>query len=251
MSVEATDLVIYGSAVMADNDVTTEIGGAIDLTTLVVFADIVATDQVEALSNNGADTMNLTVYSRNVAGELIVETKALTGATPVAFATGSERILKWELASVAAGAVTLRDVSTATTIGTMPAGVTAVRRVFYDAYAEDAGGATRVYYEKVFYRNNHAAFSLTSAVISEGADPSGNIAFALETALSGSDTNGVGNNRLVAPGGYSFDSSAKNVANNQNHTAQAGQGVWLELTLPAGEPADNTSYTLVETGRTV
>ena len=85
----------------------------------------------------------------------------------------------------------------------------------------------------------------------EQADPSGKVAFALESTLNGSDDNGVGNNRLVAPSGYTFDSAAKNVANSQNHSAQAGQGVWLELSLTAGDTAVKSNVVLRESGQTV
>ena len=130
-----------------------------------------------------------------------------------------------------------------------PNEVTEVRRPFYNAAAEAAGGSNRKYYEKVFFENLHATLALTGATIAEQADPSGLVAFALESSLDGTDTNGVGN-RQTHTGGYTFNSTTKNVANSQNHTAGAGQGVWLELTLNAGEAADNTSFTLRESGQT-
>ena len=130
-----------------------------------------------------------------------------------------------------------------------PAEITEVRKLFYNAAAPPAG--TRKYYEKVFFKNNHGTLSLTNAVIKEAADPSAKIAFALETSLNGTDTNGAGNNRQVAPGGYTFDSGDENVANSQNHTAGSGQGVWIELSLAAGDAATKTSYTPSEEGNSV
>lgn len=48
-----------------------------------------------------------------------------------------------------------------------------------------------------------------------------------------------------------LDNTTKNVANSGNHTAGAGQGVWLKLSLAAGAAAQKTSYTLRESGTTV
>lgn len=249
MPIAATDIVVYGSASMPDDDTPTEIGGAIDTTTRITFTDIGPTDNIEAVSSNAGDTtQTLTVYGRNAAGELVNEAIALNGTTLVTIAQVFERVLKATLSASCAGTVTVRDESTDTTIMTFEPGVTEIRRPFYNALAEASGGANRKYYEKVFYKNNHGTLTLTSAQIVEQSDPSGLIAFALESSLGGSDTNGAGNNRQVAPGGYTFNSSTKNVANSQNHTAGAAQGVWLELTLNAGEAAANTTFTLRETG---
>lgn len=249
MPVAATDIVVYGSASMPDDDTPQDIGGAIDLTTLIIFSGIVATDAVEILSDNAGDTtQTVTIYGRDAGGVLVSEGKVLTGTTFVATTQSFERILKITLSATAAGTVTVRDASTDATIIAIEAGVTEIRRPFYDALAEASGGANRKYYEKVFFKNNHGTLALTSATISEQADPSGLVAFALETALDGTDTNGASNNRQVIPGGYTFDSATKNIANSQNHTAGAAQGLWLELSLNAGVAANNTSFTLRESG---
>ncbi|MBV1888712.1 MAG: hypothetical protein KUG67_00500 [Proteobacteria bacterium] len=252
MPVVESDIVVYGSASMPDNDTPTQIGGAIDLTKRIVFTDIAATDVVEVLSDNAGDTtQTVTVYGRNAAGELVNEVLSLNGTTLVTGAVSFERILKIVISAAHAGTVTVRDATTDTGIASIESGVLEIRRPFYNAAADVSGGANRKYYEKVFFKNNHATLSLTTAQILEQADPSGKVAFALESALNGSDDNGAGNNRLVAPGGYTFDSAAKNVANSQNHSALAGQGVWLELLLTAGDAAQNSSVTLRESGQTV
>ena len=252
MPVAPTDIVVYGSALMPDDDAGLNIGGAIDLTTRISFVDIVATDQVEILSDNAGDiTQTVTLFGRNAAGELISDAVALNGTTIVLSALTFERILKIVVDAAHAGNITVRDQGTDAEIALIESGVLQIRRPFYGAAAEAAGGAGRSYYEKVFFKNNHATLSLTAAQILEQLDPSGLVAFDLESTLDGSDTNGAGNNRQVAPATYVFDSAAKAVANTQNHTAQAAQGVWLELTLAAGAAAQNTSYTLRESGETV
>lgn len=131
-----------------------------------------------------------------------------------------------------------------------PHEVMEVRRLFYAAEADAAGGSSRAYYDKFFLYNLHGSLSLTNAQVQELTDALGVFDFALEASLSGTDTNGAGNNRQVAPGGYTFNSSSKNVANSQNHTAGAGQGVWAKLTLAAGTAANDVEWSIRETGST-
>lgn len=252
MPIVAADIVAYGSASMPDDDTPVNIGGAIDLTIRVVFTDIVATDQIEALSDNAGDTtQNLDIFGRNAAGEIINESNLLTGTSVVLWTATYERVLKAVLDASTTGVITVRDQDTDTTIMLFASGELEIRRPFYDSAADESGGASRDYHDKIFFKNNHASLTLTNAVVKENADPSGNVAFSLESTLDGSDTNGGGNNRLVAPGGHTFDSTDKNVANSQNLTALAAQGCWLRLTLAAGAAANNTTVTMRVTGNTV
>jgi len=125
-----------------------------------------------------------------------------------------------------------------------------LRRPFYNSSADVAGGSAKTYYEKIFLTNNNSSLALTAATIALQADTSGYVSFALESSLNGTDTNGSGNNRQVAPSGYTFNTTTKNVANSQNHTNGAGQGVWLKLALPAGAAAAKNTFTLRESGTT-
>lgn len=70
----------------------------------MTFTDIAANDDVEALSDNAADTMNLTITARKADGTLVSETKALTGTTAVIFSVIGvvERVERALLASDAA-----------------------------------------------------------------------------------------------------------------------------------------------------
>lgn len=247
MSVTASDIVFYGCATMPDDDTTTNIGGAIDTTIKVVLTDIVATDQVEIVSSASGDTsQTITIYGRNAAGELIDNTVSVSGTTVVTSTSSFERILKIEMNTTATGTVTVRDQDTDTAIATLEPGITEVRRLFYLAASDVAGGDSRDYYDKFFIKNTHATLSATSAVVSEVADPSGTVSFALESLLDGTTTNGAGNNRLTV-GNWSsltFDSAAKNVANSQNLTAGSAQGVVMKWTIAAGAAAANTSVTM-------
>jgi len=82
MSVEAKDIMVFGSANMQDTDSGTQ-GGAEDKSKKVVWYDLSADDDVEAVSENSGDTtQSITVYGRNAAGELVNETISLNGQTP-------------------------------------------------------------------------------------------------------------------------------------------------------------------------
>jgi len=162
-----------------------------------------------------------------------------------------ERILKFELDGVAAGNVIVRKDSGGATLGTFLPGITTIRRIFYLASADVFGGSAREYHEKIFVKNEHATLDLTEASIIELSDPGANVAFDLESTLDGTDTNGAGNSRLVAPGGYTFDSTTKSVANSGNHTAGTAQGIWCELSLAAGDPPAKNIYTFRELGKTI
>ena len=245
-----SDFVVYGSAVMPDDDSATNIGGAIDTTKRVVFTDIPATGTVGVYSSDANDnTQNVTITGRDSTGVIVSETLSLNGTTKVSGAQSFERILKILVSAAHNGTITVEDnQATPNKIVDIEPGVLEIRRPFYNAAADVSGGSVRKYYEKVFFKNNNTTTALTGAQISEQADPSGKVAFALESVLDGNDTNGVGNNRLVAPSGYTFDSNAKNVANSGNHNPGTAQGVWLELTLNPGDPSQNTTYTLRESG---
>lgn len=249
MSITATEIITYGSLNMPENNASTS-GGGIDVTTKISFTDIAATDSVEFVSDNAADTMNITVYGRNAAGLIVSETKALNGTTPTVATTATfERILKVVLASAAAGTITIRRATGDTTIGTMEAGITTFRRLFYNAQADAAGGSSRDFYEKVFIKNTNSTLTLTEAEISENADPGANITFDLEDAVN--DTNSVVSRLNTVPTGMlgTFTSAAKSVPGTSLE-AGAAIGVWLKLTLAAGATAAKNSYTLRTSGST-
>lgn len=135
-----------------------------------------------------------------------------------------------------------------------------VRRPFYNAAADVAGGANRTYYEKVFAVNDNTATALTTATVTKQSDPSaGTLQFALTNVLN--DTATVAN-RQTAPGSgiTAFSSGAApqsiNVPNPQNLPSGAApnsagaQGIWLSLLLTAGLAPAKTSLKLRAAGQT-
>lgn len=330
MSVKNKDVVWYGSATMADDDVTTQIGGAIDRSIKMSWADLNSTAQVEIVAS-GATTEDVVVHFRNAAGEKISETLTLAGTTPSPSSASAERLLKAiKQGSIAADVAVMSTTNTHT--GTAQAGgadyidldvgasgtddayrhkvlrivsgtganqireivkydgsgaanpyrahvrdwdtqpdatsvfeiadgmvlersaligaeVMECRRIGYDISANPTGGSDVVVYEKVFCYNNHATLALTNAEIQElqtGIETGANdfVAFDLESSLDGTDDNGSGNARTVAPGGYTFDSSDKTVPNSGNFSPGSGVGIWLEITLPDGTAAQKSFYEL-------
>jgi len=160
---------------------------------------------------------------------------------------------------------TTYTVSTGMLFDLSPNQVTQVRRPFYNASANAAGGATKIYYEKIFGVDNNTATALTGASIVKLTDPGGlytgggALDFALATAL---DDGGTVATRQTAPttgiGTFSTGAAPQtaavpspgNLPSGAAPNAAGAQGVWLRLTLPAGIAANNTSFQTEITGTT-
>jgi len=235
---------------MPDGDSATNIGGAIDTTKRVAFTKLAAASVISVVSSDGADTtQTVTIYGLDSSGVAISEALSLNGTTQVTGAKSFERIRKIVVDSAHAGTISVTDSGSASVVD-IETGVLEIRRPFYGAVADVAGGSAKTYYEKVFIKNTNATTALTSALIKELADPSGNVTFAVEATLDGTDTNGAGNNRQVAPAGYTFANTDQSVANSGNLSPGSAQGVWLKLSLAAGAAAANTSWTVRTSGET-
>ncbi|MBL4802302.1 MAG: hypothetical protein JKY45_10445 [Emcibacter sp.] len=234
---------LYGSAVMPENDVTLNIGGAIDVTTLVSFTRMLANGTVEVGSSNPADSMNITITGRAPDGTLLTNTLPINGTTFEAVTGTFKRLLKAELSGVALGIITVRKAGAAGDLMIFSAGVTTVRRAFYSVPADVTGGAARSFYEKIFYKNDDGTDALLTSKISLPTDMDGKITFALEAAQGGSDKNGAGNNRLVAPSGYAFTGAEKDVPSD-DITPGSAIGIWVKLSLAAGLAASDDQFNL-------
>jgi len=253
MPVIDTDIVVYGSLNMQEDNITSPQGGGIDTTTLIIFTDIIAaSDTLDVVSSNAADTtQTLTVTGRLVDGSIATEVYTLTGTTPVVGVTTFERVLKMVLSAACAGAVTIEEATSKANLVVMQAGTTSVRRPFYNVSSEAVGGLAVDMYEKIFFKNENSTLALTNATIAEIAGGvAANVEFYLDSTLDASDS---ATNRITEPVAATgnWSSATLNVANSQNHSANSAQGVWLHLNLPAGQAATNSTYTLRESGQTV
>lgn len=120
MSLTRSDLKIYGSAVMPDDDTPTDIGKAIATNRKPCFQDLAGTFQ--ALSSAGGDTtQTVTVSYLDTNGVLQVEVKTLTGTTPVLYTANADRLLKAIKSATSTGDVALES-QTATRTGTAQGG---------------------------------------------------------------------------------------------------------------------------------
>lgn len=250
MAIVDSEIVAYAAANKPTDDSSLN-GGAIDADERVVFTDIAANDDLEVVSSNAADNMNITVTVRLPSGVLATETVALNGTTPVPLNTlGTvERVLRALLASDAAGTVTVRRGGGGATVGTIPAGERGFRRLFINAVSHPNNA--KAYYEKIFIKNtNGSGLALLNAVISQSVDPTGKVTFALAASVDDSATSA---NRLTAPSNSdlldpdTFDDNAKAVPGT-NLAAGSAIGVWLKLSLDAAEAPIKSTFTLQADG---
>jgi hypothetical protein len=241
MPITASDLVVYAATAMPDDD-TSPNGGAIDLLRRVNFAQMGAPDVVQVVSTAAGDTNAITVEGRTVAGDLVTDSRALSGVTPVdmtGLGSSVERILKVELASAMTGAVTVRRQTGLSVIGVIPAG----ERGFVAPLRKPSSNpdTSRDFYAKIFVANR-SAVTLLSAVIKQGQDTDQRV-----THVPGASNDGTvaTANRLTAPAstdllaGASFDDTDKAVGNIPPGSAR---GVWLKLSVAAGENPYLTKY---------
>jgi len=252
MPIAETDLLAFCSANMPEDDSSSN-GGAIDADQRVVFTDLAASDDVEALSSAGGDTtQNVTVYGRKADGTYVNETKTLTGVTPVIFSTIGvlERIEKVTMDADAAGVVTIQRSVAGAVIGTIPIGERGFRRLFINAISDPS--SPKPYYMKIFLKNAHATLALLAAVVKQSADPTTKVTHLIGSAVNGATTSA---NRLTAPAAGDtldpdvFDDNDKNVPGT-DLAAGSAIAVWLKLSLAAAEPPIKSTYTAALSGGT-
>jgi len=252
MPIVAADLIAYASLNMPEDDSSTN-GGAIDPDGRVVFTDLAANDDVEALSSAAGDTtQNVTVYGRKADGTYVSETKTLTGVTAVIFSTIGvlERVEKVIMDADAVGTVTIRRSIAGATIGTIPIGERSFRRLFISAISDPS--SPKPYYMKIFLKNAHATLALLSAAVKQSADPTTKITHLLANAVNDSATTA---NRITAPAAGdtqdpdTFDDNDKSVPGT-DLAAGAAIGVWLKFSLAAAEAPIKNTYTAELSGGT-
>jgi len=247
--ITAAELVIYNSANMPETDAGSS-GGAIDPLRRPDFTQIAANDDIEMVSSNAGDTMNATIEGRDAAGNLVSETKALTGTTAAIFATLGivERILDFEIASAPAGNVTVRRSVAGATLRIVPAG----ERGFsmFGRKTTSLAGSTQNYYFKVFVKNTNGTLSLQSPTIKQNADPDARI---MHLPAATNDDTATSTNRITAPAAGdtldpdTFDDTDKSIT---ALGAGVARGVWLRIQLPSADTPHKTTYTLEITGQT-
>jgi len=249
MAISASELIMYGSANMPEDDTGTS-GGAIATTVRVIFDDTSLpnslSDRVTVVSSSAGDSsQSVTIYGRDVAGVIQSEVIALAGVATVSGAITYDRLLKAVVSATHAGTISIKKLSGGTTIAALESGVLTIRRPFYNAASSPTQGKTL--YEKVFLKNTNATLTLTSAQVSGSVASLGSITqFALETTPNNNTSVA---NRLTAPGSTGvLDNTAKYIPPSSGLAAGSGIGIWLVLSLASGLAPQLGTYSLTTMG---
>lgn len=247
MAVQSSDLVSYLSANRPEDDTSTS-GGAIDAAARELDKQLTSADTIDAVSD-GTDSRDLTIVGRDASGSVVQETITLNGTTTVSGSQTFERILNMELsASDGSRTVTVTDGDSGDgTLHTFNPSETDAAITFQRAASESA---QTIRYEKVFVRNDVGdGTSLNSASVELTADPGSNIEIAVEDAIN---DNGSVANRETAPGGITADGF---VDDNTSVDVPGGTlgdgdaiGVWVKMTLSAGQNPSTSSYSVQVSG---
>lgn len=245
MSIVAADLICY-NAINQPTDDTAAGGAGRDVDSRPGFTQLAANDDTEYVSTSASDTMNSTVNGRDATGATVAETLTLTGVTIKTGTQVFERILDQRLVSDAIGTITFRRQPAGATIYTIPIGERGTSALFKRS-ASSSGIVIR--YDKLFWRNNHATLTLTSAKVRLSADPDARIRVGVHTSKG--DTATI-SNRLTAPGGITFvDDNIDQDVPGTTLEAVTDIGVWFEENLPASDPPHRTTFTTQLSGATV
>jgi hypothetical protein len=125
----------------------------------------------------------------------------------------------------------------------------------YNSAADPPGGVDRNFYQKGYWKHTDASASGLTLNTCTVRKISGNarIAFAIDTSLNGSGTNGVGNNRQVAPStGVSAFGTADIATPGDATMAPADYiGMWMRLEALDGALALNETWVPSLQGQTV
>lgn len=239
MAIAAADLQLFSPLNTPEDDVATG-GGAIDPDGRPTLTQLAATDDLEVLSSQAADTtQGVTVEGRDAAGAIISDTKTLSGTTPVAFTGTFERVHSVLMDADATGVVTVRRDTAGPDVYAIPIGERGADIMFKRA-ASESGATTR--YDKCFWLNNHGTLTLNDAEVQLTADPASVIRQGVHTSK---DDTATITNRVTAPGGVTFvdDAVQQNVPSTTLVAAET-ISVWIELQLTADNaPIKNTFTT--------
>lgn len=243
--ITSAELVKYQPVNVPEDDTSTA-GGAISTAGQYDELVLATTSALEILSDNAGDTtQTVTVTGRNAAGSIVSDSATLSGTTVVALtgAVAFERIMKVVKSATTTGTVTVRTIADVNVCTLAPA-ITSQKQMFYDA---QSGASIKKHYEMERWKNEDPALDLTSATCELTADPQARIRIAEETSANQTVTN-----RLTEPSGspvWNDDASSFAISGG---TLEFGTdaGIWVEMNLPANDPAFKSTYTTKVAGAT-
>ena len=179
MSIALSDIKLRGCATDPEDDTTTAIGGAIDLTTKLEFYDVAAAIQI--VSSSASDTtQSVTVSYLDAGGNIQTEAKTLNGRTPVAITAVPNRLMKAVKSATCAGVVAVEAVTGERT-GTAQAGSATTLQLDTGASAVDG------YYNSMVLRITAATgqYDINQIIDYNGTTKVATLAFAASVPLDG------------------------------------------------------------------
>ena len=259
MSVSAGQLIFYASSGMPEDD-STVTGGDINSGIRLQFDDLEASTTIVAYSTSNVDINTLTVYGRNNAGSIVNEAITVSGTgLSLGGSTTFSGIFKATLSHATGFGLITVSGSSQNVVAKIPINESGFRLPFYAATS--AAGSSKTFYEKVFVKNRSGSSTLNTANVIQIADTgvSSKITFGLENGkscpgpflLSGVGPTGLVANRLTVPSHVdSFGSGTSGVwpSGTGNLEPTAYQGVWLKLSLDAGEGKLDSFYEINASG---
>ena len=213
-----------------------------------------------AYSTSNVDINTLTVYGRNNAGSIVNEAITVSGTgLSLGGSTTFSGIFNAPLSHATGFGLITVSGSSQNVVAKIPINESGFRLPFYAATS--AAGSSKTFYEKVFVKNRSGSSTLNTANVIQIADTgvSSKITFGLENGkscpgpflLSGVGPTGLVANRLTVPSHVdSFGSGTSGVwpSGTGNLEPTAYQGIWLKLSLDAGEGKLDSFYEINASG---
>lgn len=245
MSILNTELILFNSANMPQDDVSTT-GGAIDATGRPDLVQFSATANAFVVSD-GADVRTGVLTYRTPAGVKTTVNFTLTGAVEVDTGVSCERILRLLLNTTSGTrTVSLKQGTGGTVRATVRPNEVMSTAMFIDAASSPSGSTARS--EKAHFKSITSALALTNATVTLTADPLSRITIALEASKGGSSSIA---NRLAATGLTFVDDNVAQAVPTNNLAAGENIGTWAKQTLPQDDPAAKSTFTLQLAGSSI
>lgn len=245
MSILTTDLIAYAALNLPLDDVSLT-GGAPDAQRRPVFAQLLANSTL-VYSSSGPDTRVVQATGRDSTGAIVSEAVVLTGAVAV---SGTQIFERLQIVSITGGASGAQTVTIGGggvgQLGQIPPGELAFYMMFRNAGSQIIP-VNR--YEKLFWKNNNAGLTLTSAQVTLTADPSAKLTLGVAPANNDSATVAT---RLLPPAGVAFVGIgvAQGVPGGQL-AAGSYIGVWMQQSLLANDAPLKSTFTTQLAGTSV
>lgn len=229
---------LYSLAFQPQDDFTTS-GGAIDLQTRPLFAQLGGTSTL-TVSSDGTDTRIVAISARDVSNNPIslVADLSVSPVTTIAVA----RFL-WAQVSVIDPLRTITIKAGATPIATIPPNELAIRLLFIGAFSETAEIDR---FEKIFARNDGTS-TITNPFVALTSDPELAYSVGLDPSVNSALST---TNRKTAPVGVTFSGLLTLIQVPSSLTPSSSIGIWVRQRLSAQRAGFASPFTVQVQGGT-